>query len=228
MARLSVYSTRLRASRLEGQLTAARVDALTARLRPHFLYNALNTISTLVLEDPKAANGMIARLSELLRQVFDRAEEKEVAMEDECRLLEHYVSIQQMRFGESLRVRFLVDPSTLRARVPPLILQPLVENAIAHGADLGANGPSKARAVSIDVEAHRSRQRLVLTVRDDGPGFPYGVSSTRGTGLTSTRARLAELYGASYRLELTNVPSGGAAVRIEIPFNTDASADRRR
>ncbi len=207
----------LRAGRLEAQLARARLDALTARLRPHFLYNALNTISALVLEDPKGANRMIARLSELLRQAFDRTEEKDVPLEQEIQLLEHYVRIQEMRFAERVQVRFMIQAETARARVPPLLLQPLVENAITHGMS-GIDGSHASRPVAIEVRSCVVGEHLVLTVRDNGPGFKHASAQTEGVGLTSARARLLELYGSSYVLALNNLPMGGAEVRIEIPF----------
>jgi LytS/YehU family sensor histidine kinase len=212
----------LRAGRLEAQLAGARLEALSARLRPHFLYNTLNTISTLVLEDPKAANVMIVRLSELLRQAFDRAEATEVALAEELRLLAHYVAIQEQRFGDRLRVTCHVEPGAELARVPALLLQPLVENAVSHGLAAHAAG----RSVSVHVDARRQGRRLRLVVRDDGPGFEPREAREKAVGLAGTRARLLEAYGAHQTLELSNAPGGGAVVAIELPFVTDAGDDR--
>jgi len=122
-----------RAARLETQLVQARLDALVGQLQPHFLFNTLHTISAFVLEDPKQANRMITRLSELLRQSFNRERGPLVTLEEELELLDHYVAIQEARFGDRLRVTFRVDPRVAAAVIPTLLLQPLVENAIRHG-----------------------------------------------------------------------------------------------
>lgn len=211
----------LRTGRLEAQLARARLDALSARLRPHFLFNALNTISTLVVEDPKAANHMIAHLSELLRQAFDRGDHTEVTLEEELRLLEHYIAIQEQRFGDRLQVTFQLEPGVERGQVPALLLQPLVENAVSHG----LAGREGGGSVRLHVEGHRQSDRLRLIVRDDGPGFRAHEERKVGVGLAATRARLAERYGGAQTLELANAPGGGAIVTIEIPFIVDAGID---
>jgi len=210
-----------RAGRLEAQLTQARLDALAARLRPHFLFNTLHTISALVLEDPQAANRMIARLAELLRQAFSRGDEAEVTLGEELRLLEHYVAIQEERFGDRLRVTVDVELDANQALVPALLLQPLVENAVTHG----LAGGERHGAVTVRVEGSRQGQRLRLVVRDDGPGFGAGRGVER-VGLAGTRARLTDRYGSAQRLEVTDGPGGGVVVTIEIPFATDAGSDR--
>lgn len=213
----------VRAGRLESQLARARLDALSARLRPHFLFNTLNTISGLVLEDPKAANRMITQLSELLRQAFDRGDEAEVTLEEELRLLQHYVAIQQQRFGDRVQVTFQTDLAAEGALVPPLLLQPLVENAVAHGPP---GRPGNGGAVTVQVEVSVTGNRLRLAVRDDGPGFRTERQREDGVGLAGTRARLVELYGSDQRLELTDAAAGGAVVTIEIPWRIRAGADR--
>src|SRR5256884_8352645 len=139
-----------RAERLEMQLGQARLDALVGQLQPHFLFNTLHTISAFVLEDPKQANRMIARLSELLRQSFNSERGPLVTLEEELELLDHYVAIQEARFGDRLRVTFPVDPQASAAMVPTPLLQPLVENAIRHGA--GPNGAG----VEVGIAATRS------------------------------------------------------------------------
>ncbi len=209
-----------RATRLEMQLVQARLDALVGQLQPHFLFNTLHTISAFVLEDPKQANRMITRLSELLRQSFNRERGPLVTLEEELELLDHYVAIQEARFGDRLRVTFRVDPRAASAVVPTLLLQPLVENAIRHG--VVPNGS----VAEIAIAAVREGDRLHLEVRDNGPGL-NGNSGGGGLGLANTRARLQELYGPNHRFELTNAPApGGALAVIEIPF-TDHARDHR-
>jgi two-component sensor histidine kinase len=206
-----------RTVRLETQLVQARLDALVGQLQPHFLFNTLHTISAFVLEDPKQANRMIARLSELLRQSFNRERGPLVTLEEELELLDHYVAIQEARFGDRLRVTFRVDPRAASAVVPTLLLQPLVENAIRHG--VVPNG----KVAEISIAAVREGERLHLEVRDNGPGL-NGSASGGGLGLANTRARLQELYGPSHRFELTNAPppGGGALAVIDIPYSDHA------
>jgi len=213
-----------RAQRLEMQLVQARLDALVGQLQPHFLFNTLHTISAFVLEDPKQANRMIARLSELLRQSFNRERGPLVTLEEEFELLDHYVAIQEARFGDRLRVTFRVDPRAASAMVPTLLLQPLVENAIRHG--VAPNG----RVAEIEIAATRDGDRVHLAVRDNGPGIngdPAPGNGGSGLGLANTRARLQELYGASQHFALANAPgSGGALATIEIPYS-DHARDHR-
>ncbi len=211
-----------RTVRLETQLVQARLDALVGQLQPHFLFNTLHTISAFVLEDPKQANRMIARLSELLRQSFNRERGPLVTLEEELELLDHYVAIQEARFGDRLRVTFRVDPGAASAVVPTLLLQPLVENAIRHG--VVPNGS----VAEISIAAVREGDRLHLEVRDNGPGL-NGSSSGGGLGLANTRARLQELFGPSHRFELTNAPppaARGALAVIDIPYS-DHARDHR-
>ena len=212
-----------RATRLETQLVQARLDALVGQLQPHFLFNTLHTISAFVLEDPKQANRMITRLSELLRQSFNRERGPLVTLEEELELLDHYVAIQEARFGDRLRVTFRVDPRAGAAVIPTLLLQPLVENAIRHGAV--PNGS----IAEVEIAAKRNGDRLHLEVRDNGPGLTdrQGSGNGSGLGIANTRARLSELYGPSHTFELTNTPAGhGALATIEIPFS-DHARDHR-
>src|SRR3989441_7373130 len=214
-----------RATRLEMQLVQARLDALVGQLQPHFLFNTLHTISAFVLEDPKQANRMITRLSELLRQSFNRDRGPLVTLEQELELLDHYVAIQEARFGDHLRVTFRVDPRAASAVVPTLLLQPLVENAIRHGAV--PNGG----VAEVEIAATRVGDNVHLEVRDNGPGFTTegnGGGSRNGSGsglgISNTRARLLEMYGPGHRFELTNTPApgGGALATIEIPYSDHA------
>ena len=213
-----------RAQRLETQLMQARLDALVGQLQPHFLFNTLHTISAFVLEDPKQANRMITRLSELLRQSFNRERGPLVSLEEELELLDHYVAIQEARFGDRLRVTFRVDPRAAAAVVPTFLLQPLVENAIRHGAV--PNGS----VAEVEIAATLAGDRLHLEVRDNGPGFPGGTGRNGGSGvgISNTRERLSELYGPGHRFDLTNgpPPAGGAVATIEIPYADHARGHR--
>jgi len=214
----------VRTARLETQLMQARLDALTGQLQPHFLFNTLHTISAFVLEDPKQANRMITRLSELLRHSFSRDRGPLVTLEEELQLLDHFVAIQEARFGDRLKVTFRVEAGTGAATVPTFLLQPLVENAIRHGA------ARPGRVAEIDIAAIRVGERLRLEVRDNGPGVPENGSAGRngGVGIANTRERLAQLYGVRQRFELANAPGGqgGAIATVEIPYSDHAYSHR--
>lgn len=201
------------AVQLETRLAQAQLDALRMQLRPHFLFNTLNSISVLMGEDVKAARRMLTRLSDLLRTSLENKGTHEVALREELEFLESYLEIEQTRFQDRLTVRMDVDPATLDARVPNLILQPLVENAIRHGI------APRARAGLIEVCARREIGMVQLQVRDNGNGFAEdSMQSPKGIGLSNTRARLEQLYGADHRFELTDRDGGGLTVTIEIPF----------
>ncbi len=206
----------LAASRLEKSLSQARLDALQIQLQPHFLFNTLHAISTLMQRDVRAANRLIVRLSDLLRLTLEHAGEQVVSLQKELELLEQYLEIQRTRFQDRLTVRMDIDPETLDARVPCLILQPLVENAVRHGiAPLSRPG-------RIEIRAHRQNGTLRLEVCDDGVGLKTGEGVFYGIGLGNTRARLAQLYGSSQALSMCNAPSGGLVVSVELPFSSAA------
>lgn len=199
-----------RAVALQGQLAAARLDALRMQLNPHFLFNTLHAVSALVERDPGGVRKMIARLSELLRHTIDHDAPNELSLRDELAFLRRYIEIMEIRFQGRLRVVTDIDDETLDAIVPNLILQPIVENALEHGA-ARASGEG-----TIDLSAHRDGDSLVLRVRDNGPGVSDAVGS--GVGVANTRARLAELYGNEATFSLTNAPGGGAVAMVELPF----------
>jgi two-component sensor histidine kinase len=208
------------ARELEGRLTAAKLEALRMQLHPHFLFNTLNAISTLVHRDPDAADEMIANLSELLRATLDTTEQ-EIPLRGELEFLDRYLEIQRARFGERLQVEKRVDPGLMNALVPTLILQPVVENAIRHGLE-----PQTGQGI-LQLEARSEAGQLLLIVRDNGAGLEGDTAPTKGIGITNTRSRLTELYGASASLSLANVPSGGCEVRIGIPYHENPSNYRR-
>jgi signal transduction histidine kinase len=203
------------AAQLETRLAEARLRTLEAELHPHFLFNTLHAISTLVHVDPEAADRMISRLSDLLRITLDRSAAARIPLQEELEFLQKYLEIEQTRFQDRLTVRFDVDPETLDAEVPRLILQPLVENAIKHGVS-PRTGPGV-----IEIVARREPAAVWLEVRDNGVGLSGGARARLhgGVGLSNTRARLECLYPGSHALEFSDGREG-LTVRMRIPFNS--------
>ncbi len=203
----------IHASGLETQLAQAQLQALKMQLHPHFLFNTLNAVSTLVRTNKnEAATDMIAGLSDLLRLTLESSDAQEVTLKEELDFLERYLEIEQIRFGDRLRVQMDIEPGTLHARVPNLLLQPLVENAIRHGI------APRAEAGLIEIRAAREDDILRLHVRDDGPGLPEGDRVHNGVGLSNTMARLERLYGSAQRVTFANADDGGALITLELPF----------
>ena len=203
----------LAAAQLETRLAEAQLQALQRQLHPHFLFNTLHTISALMHRDPEAADVMLERLGDLLRLTLDRVSDQVVPLRDEVEFLNKYLEIERARFGERLTVSSSVDPDTLDAVVPNLVLQPLVENAIRHGI------APKVGGGRLYIGARREADTLILTVRDDGPGIAATEEAmTTGVGLSNTRSRLAHLYRDRYRFELGAAAGGGLAVTIAVPF----------
>ncbi|HEV2914753.1 MAG TPA: histidine kinase [Pyrinomonadaceae bacterium] len=211
----------LKAAQLETRLARAQLDALRLQLHPHFLFNTLNTISVLMLRDVKAANAMLLRLSELLRVLIRKSERHEVTLGQELAFLKSYLEIEQTRFNDRLTVRLNVDPSALGARVPVLILQPIVENAIRHGI------APRAAAGLIEISAERFDAAVRLQVRDNGPGLQKDsdIESASRIGLSNTRTRLEQMYGAKHSFDLRNSDEGGLVVSITLPFCSAEDSD---
>ncbi len=208
----------IRASRLEAQLAQAQLTVLRMQLQPHFLFNTLHTISSLMHEDVEAADNMMARLSDLLRQSLDDGSEAEVTLKREMGFLEGYLAIQQVRFRDRLSVEVDIDPLCLDALVPNMILQPIVENAIIHGIAPRA-GPGEVR-----IRSRRDNGRLRLEVLDNGLGFPAKATTRKGLGLANTRDRLAQLYGESQAFGLEQRPGGGTIVTMDLPFRAQSDS----
>ena len=199
---------------LEKHLTEARLQALLHQLKPHFLFNTLNGIASLMHTDVEAADRMLVRLSELLRITMSHTGAPETTLRDEVAFLERYLDIEKIRFRNRLDVVIDIAPDTIDAQVPSLILQPMVENAMRHGVE------PHAKMGLIELRAAREGANLVLTVADNGSGIPEGGFKREGIGVANTRARLIELYGQGQKFELVNRPEGGMCVRITIPFTT--------
>jgi len=202
----------VRAAELERALSEAQLQALKMQLHPHFLFNALNSIAALMHTDVDAADTMLVRLSDLLRRALDQAGAQEVTLGQELDFLRPYLEIEKIRFQERLSVEFAVPAELLNVRVPNLILQPLVENAIRHGI------AARTAAGRIAVSATRTGDTLNLEVRDNGRGLRGAEAPVDGIGLSNTRARLERLYGAAQSFGLVNLPEGGLAARISLPL----------
>lgn len=202
----------LQSVQLEGQLAHARLSALKMQLQPHFIFNVLNAIATLTQRDPAASERMTLQLAELLRLSLQTGEVHQVPFRQELRFLECYLRIQQTRFVDRLSVELQIDASAMDGAVPPLLLQPLVENAIRHGIS-PRMAPGK-----VAVHARREDNRLEIEIRDDGVGLDTGMRLHEGVGLKNTKARLQQLHGDNFEFRCINAPEGGCQVTISIPY----------
>jgi two-component system, LytTR family, sensor kinase len=205
---------------LTARLAQAQLQALRMQLNPHFLFNTLNAVSSLMLKDVNSANRMIVRLGDLLRLTLEMRNDQEVPLQQELDFLRRYVEIEQIRFGDLLKVKMDVEPAALDATVPNLILQPLVENAIRHAIEPQTAGGQ------IELRCVRSNGSLLLQVSDNGrglnsaktdPDHPSNQARER-IGLNNTRQRLQKLYGDGQSFELVENPAGGMTANILIPF----------
>ena len=221
----------LRAAQLEGQLAQAQVAALRMQLNPHFLFNTLHAISSLMDDDVKRSRRMLVDLSDLLRLSLDSVGEQEVPLEQELAFLDRYLQIERVRFGDRLTVEIDVDEQALDALVPNLILQPLVENALKHAVAPFA-GPGH-----VTIRARHHGDSLRLEIEDDGPGLPIPLASGNGApmsgdgapasgsargglGLRNTRERLERLYGDAHHFALRSRPGHGLTISLVVPFHT--------
>jgi len=208
-------NSELRLEKLEHSFSEARLNALRMQLDPHFLFNALNTISSHVERDPKLTRRMIEHLGDLLRMSLESKDRQEVPLAEELAFLEHYLEIQKIRFGDQLRIVMDIAPEVKYAAVPSMFIQPLVENAIRHGISRRASGGT------IVVRAKPLGERLEIRVLDDGMGLPLGwkLEESEGLGLSITRQRIAGLHpnGAS-RFVVRNRTEGGTEVDVSLPL----------
>ena len=203
------------AARLDGELRVAELENLKAQLQPHFLFNTLQAISTLIHRDPSAADRMLADLSELLRAAIRHAAAQEVALRDELAFLTRYLDIMRRRFGDRLTIELAVEEGVLDAMVPSLVLQPLAENAIRHGM---ADRTDPGRVV---IAGRKDGASLILEVQDDGPGLAAPRTGTEGNGigLANTRSRVARMYGEGHGIVIEpGTGQRGLTARLTIPL----------
>jgi two-component system LytT family sensor kinase len=212
----------LRAAQLEEQLAKTRLQVLKSQLQPHFLFNTMHSISSLMLTDVRAADQMMTRLGDLLRMSLESAGTQITTLSREIEFLNCYLEIEKVRFAERLTVTFDISPATLDASVPHLLLQPLVDNAVKHGiSQLPGSGEIRIAATT---QAHQ----LKIEISDNGPGLSKtGTLPSMGLGLRITRERLESLYGRDQRLELLSLPGGGTTVQVCIPFRVPARDNGR-
>ena len=210
----------LRAAQLEGQLAKAHLQTLKSQLQPHFLFNTMHSISSLMLTDVQAADQMMTRLGDLLRMSLESAGTQITTLSRELEFVNCYLEIEKVRFAERLTVTLEIAPETLDASVPHLLLQPLVDNAVKHGiSKLSAGGEIRITTNAQDGE-------LQINIEDNGPGYgDEGSSPAGGLGLRITRERLESLYGQDQSMELVSLPGGGTVTRVCIPFHVQP-ADR--
>ncbi len=203
----------LRTSRLEAKLVEAQLQALKSQIHPHFLFNTLNAISSLMHKDVEAADEAISRLADLLRATLEANGAQEVTLRQELDLLKQYIEIEKLRLGERLIVAMDVQPDAHEAMVPNLLLQPIVENAIRYGV------ATQSRTGTVTVSARCADKRLEICVSDDGPGLPEHFEE--GIGLGNSKARLRQLYGMNQSFLMTEGPSGGVRVTLQIPLRNE-------
>jgi len=201
----------MKAVELESLLRQAQLEALRSQLNPHFLFNALHSIAELVHHDPKLAEQLIVRLGELLRQALETTRQPELTLSEELEFIRGYLDIEQMRLGDRLRVNWEVEPDALQARVPSLVLQPLVENAIQHGI------AATAAPGTLTLSARRQDGFLHVDIADSGPGLASPDLRPQGIGIANTRARLQRLYGERHGFELQH--GSGLTVKLRIPLD---------
>lgn len=198
--------------RFARRIAEAELGRLRAQLGPHFLFNALNAISELGYDDPGAADRAITRLSGLLRTSLDETRQREISLQAELDFLDDYLALQRLLMRDDLAVTVSADPRAAHARVPAMILQPLVENALTHGRPAAGNG-------QIQISTLRDGEALRIEVRDNGPGLAPPGAERKGIGIANTSARLDYLYGRAAGLELKNGSEGGAIACLTLPFH---------
>jgi two-component system LytT family sensor kinase len=215
----AAQAQQLAAADLQTKLAQAQLENLRLQLQPHFLFNTLNTISSVMYEDVRAADAMLTQLGDLLRLTLHASRSHEIPLAEELEITRLYLELMQKRFENKLHVSYSIDPSLEKSLVPQLILQPLLENSLRHGMKPGST------AMDIAISAQRENGNLILQIQDSGSGLaavdPTGVFG-RGLGLSNIRDRLAHLYGEQQQFSIVNRPSGGAEVTLRVPLHTSA------
>jgi len=207
---------KLATAELQTKLAQAQLENLRLQVQPHFLFNTLNTISSVMYEDVRAADAMITQLSDLLRLTLRASRAQEIPLEEELQIARLYLDLMQKRFENKLRISYSIDPALKNSLVPQLILQPLLENSLRHGMAAGD------AAMDISITAQRENGSVILQVLDTGCGLgsrePAEVFG-RGLGLSNIRDRLVHLYGGSQQFSITNRTGGGAQVTLRVPLH---------
>jgi two-component system, LytTR family, sensor kinase len=207
----AMHAKELNESRLEEHLQEARLMALQMQLNPHFLFNTLHAISTLIYRCQQDAERMLILLSDLLRHALEHTDRPMLPLQQEIEFLQHYLDIEKLRLGDRLRISMDIEPSTLQKRVPTLMLQPLVENTVIYAVE------PYERPCHVEISATQKDQTLVITIKDDGPGLKDGQPVKFGVGLGNVYKRLNELYGSKHTFICQNRAEGGFCVNIRIP-----------
>jgi signal transduction histidine kinase len=206
----------VQAAQLETQLVQAQLQALKMQLQPHFLFNSLNAVSSLMGSDVKAARRMLAQLSQFLRLVLDGSDTQEVTLAQELHLTRLYLEIEQTRFPDRLAVAYHIGPGTEAAILPALLLQPVVENAVRHGL------APQAGVGELAISARHEADRLIVQVQDNGRGA--AATAVRGIGLRNLESRLATRYGTDYAVSVETAPGRGYCLRLSLPFQAAGPA----
>jgi sensor histidine kinase YesM len=210
-----VREREIRAAQLQSELERAQLLTLKMQLHPHFFFNTLNTISVLIRKQENAlAVEMIAKLSKFLRYTLEKTNTQEVTLEEELSAIDLYLEIQKVRFQENLTVTRNISPDVLNTKVPTLILQPLVENALQHGI------AKREQGGLLELSAERMNGNVYITISDNGPGVKHDLDELKqhGIGLQNSESRLQKLYGSSFEFELKPKPEGGTLVHVALPF----------
>ncbi|KAA3619505.1 MAG: hypothetical protein DWQ05_01930 [Calditrichaeota bacterium] len=206
----------IHASHLELQLINSQLRALKTQLQPHFLFNTLHTLSSLIYQDVPAADKMIRQLSDLLRLTLDSTGDQEIPIKREVEHLQLYLEIMQIRFQDRLQVKYDIAAEAENSFIPTLLLQPLVENCIKHGLE------ASTRQGLVEISVQKQEEKIVISVIDNGPGFTGDANALfqKGVGLANTADRLQKLYSSNHKLEITSNGNNGTKVYIEYPFHT--------
>jgi two-component system, LytTR family, sensor kinase len=209
--------TQVKYSQLQTQLAQSQLNALKSQLHPHFLFNTLNTISTLILKgDDKEAERMLTLLNNFLKTTVFESERQEILLEEELQFNKDYLEIEKVRFSDRLEVKEEIENSTLHMYVPTFLLQPIIENAIYHAV------ASKISKGIIIIKTRRLNDSLILVIEDNGPGISTQKGKTKeGIGLKITKERLDHLFGTNHQFHLENVVTGGLRVTISIPIRNN-------